>query len=111
MSDKSSLQQAAQTLLVQFGARLPSGHEEGRKQMREALQERLGISGHDAQKLVDDLVEARTIRWVNGRTPNRTNVDGPPIVAGATAQQTEYVFGAVFDEGGYWQLGDDTNPT
>src|SRR2546423_7368300 len=111
MTNTPSLQQAAQTLLNQFGARLETGREEGRKRMAEALSIRLGLAEHDARRLVDDLIGAHTVRWIQQPEPGRTNLDTPPGVAGATAQQTEYVFGAVFTEGGYWQLSDEGAPT
>ena len=111
MTNTPSLQQAAQTLLTQFGARLETGRDEGRKRMAEALSIRLGLSEHDARTLVDDLIRAHTVRWIDRPAANRTNRDTPPVVAGATAQQTEYVFGAAFTEGGYWQLSDEGAPT
>ncbi len=108
---ETSLQTAAQTLLDHFGPRLEAGQEEGRKRMAEALHERLDIAEHDAKTLVDDLIQAHTIRWMNRRAQDRSNVDGAPLIASAMAQNTEHVFGAVFDDGGYWQLGDEGAPT
>ncbi|MCA1552778.1 MAG: hypothetical protein LC737_00205 [Chloroflexi bacterium] len=110
---EATLQQAAQTLLDHYGARFETGKDEGRRLMAETLEQRLGMSNHDAKKLVDDLVEAHTIRWTEGSAARADEPsDRQAILPGAVAQESDRVFGAVLGRGGgYWQLGDDQNPT
>ena len=78
------LTEVAKTLADHFGARLEADRDEGRRLMAAALHQDLGISTREATRLIDALVHAGTIRWIDSR-------DNPlrPTLAG---------------EASYWQL-------
>ncbi len=49
-----------------FGETVPASRVEGPREMAEALQTELGIRAGEARRLVDGLIDARSIRWVEG---------------------------------------------
>lgn len=86
--------EAASALTNQFGAQLEAGHDEGRNLMADALHKQFGISIRAAQQLVDDLEQARTIRWIThhpGGAPADRTIGRVPGVG-------------ILDGEGYWQL-------
>ncbi len=105
MDDTTGLQEAAQTLLDHFGPRLETGRAEGRRLMAEVLEQKLGISSHDAKELVEALEQAHTIRWIAGGEQGGTEPAVIPIVPGVIERQTGRVVAGVPFQGGYWQLG------
>jgi hypothetical protein len=63
MAITTSLVEAATALRDQFGVRLDTDHDDGRRIMADVLRDRFGISSRDARKLVEDLEYAWTIRY------------------------------------------------
>ncbi|MFN8471165.1 MAG: hypothetical protein U0822_03000 [Anaerolineae bacterium] len=75
MPSTIGLTEAADALKEQFGARLESGHDEGVRLMSNALRERLGVSRHEADKLVRDLEDGQAIRWTAEREAPTPGID------------------------------------
>ena len=99
MAGTIGLSEAAAALREHFGSRLEAGHDEGMRLMRDALQERLGVSRRDADKLVHDLENGHTVRWSAAREAPTPGIDS------GTGQTVgwELPIPAPVEEG-YWQL-------
>jgi hypothetical protein len=74
---KVELTQAAAAIKEHFGERVVGGREEGRDMMVSALMERLELSESEAGPLVDALIDAHSIQYVD-----------TPGAAGTVAQAT-----------------------
>ena len=99
MADTTGLSEATAALRDHFGPQLQAGHDEGLRLMRDALQERLGISRHDADRLVHDLEKGHAIRWMATRESPTLGVDsGTGMTVGWELATPAPV------EGGYWQI-------
>ena len=91
--------EAVAALRDHFGEQLQAGHDEGLRLMRDALQERLGASRHDADRLVHDLERGHAIRWMAVREAPTPGIDsGTGMTVGWELATPAPV------EGGYWQL-------
>lgn len=66
MSANVTLEQAVAALKNMYGESMENGYEDGIDAMTLTLEESLHLSKHDAKQLVQDLVKARTIRYVGG---------------------------------------------
>ncbi len=99
MADTTGLMEATAALRDHFGPRLDAGHDEGLRLMRDALQERLGLSRHDADRLVHDLEKGHSIRWMATREGPPPGIDGG---SGLTVGWELPIPAPV--EGGYWQF-------
>jgi len=69
MADELNLGQAMRALQSEFGESFNAGLEQGKEMMALALQDGLQISRKDADKVVEALIDARSIRW-EGTTAN-----------------------------------------
>ena len=69
MEQELNLGEAARALQTEHGDSLQAGLEQGKEIMALTLQDGLKISGADAKKLVEALIEAHTVRW-EGSTGN-----------------------------------------
>jgi hypothetical protein len=58
-----TLEQAVSALREVYGNRMENDYEDGKDAMSETLQDRLHIDKHQAKQLVEDLIQARTIRY------------------------------------------------
>ena len=67
MSEQISLGQAMRALHSEFGDAFPAGLEQGKEMMALALQDRLNLERTQADELVNDLIEARSVRWEGTR--------------------------------------------
>src|SRR4051812_24340848 len=75
MAATISLAEAAAALHDLFDVRLEASKDEGRRVMADALQKQFRIPGREARKLVEELEQARTIRYRPGhQTSGRPNV-------------------------------------
>lgn len=99
MVEKISLAAAVTALQENFGSRLEATREEGHRLMVDALQSQFNISRHEADNLVRDLEQARTIRYRPGTAP--TGIPGSTPTARGGAEQVL----VPMDLGSYWQLG------
>ncbi len=102
MADTVQLRDAVTALQEQFGARLETTYDEGRRLMADALRDRFGISGREATALVDALVNARTIRYRPGTLP----AEAPMGSIGSWNNDAEGLHTPV-RAGDYWQLGSE----
>lgn len=99
MTSTIGLTEAAAALKDHFGPRLETGHDEGLRLMAEVLQERLSVSRRQANGLVRDLEQGRSVRWVAEReTPTPGVGSGTGLTVG-----WELPIPAPTEEG-YWQL-------
>ena len=104
MAQAIGLTEAADALSKHFGERLDAAFEEGMQLMTDALREDLHLSGREARRLVDELVEARSVRWIESGGPEPT----------APAPSMGLPFGAAMEpvgggiplrmRPGYWQI-------
>jgi hypothetical protein len=96
-----SLAEAAAALHDHFGPRLEAGRDDGRGLMADALRDRFGISGRAARKLVEELEQASTIRYLSDTSPT----EAPSGFAPSAGLAPGLVgWGPSEDYGGYWQL-------
>jgi hypothetical protein len=63
MAQELSLGEAARALMAEYGESFEAGFESGKAMMALTLQDRLKLTKSDAEGLVNDLIEAHTIRW------------------------------------------------
>ena len=92
MAATISLAQAAAALHDLFDVRLDASKEEGRRLLADALQKQFHIPGREARKLVEELEQARTIRYRPGH-----QTSGSPNVSASG-------YAPVSIAGGYWQI-------
>src|SRR5437868_3271012 len=90
---------AATALQDYFGSRLEENHADGQRRMVEVLRKQCGISARDARKLVEELEQARTIRYRPGSQP--TPIPGASPTGSTNVQLP---LATISDEGSYWQL-------
>ena len=78
MEQEVSLEQAVAALKNQYGPTLVMGFDDGKDDMSKTLERALGIPGHEAKKVVDALVETKTIRWASSPSviPNQQGTMG-----------------------------------
>ena len=81
-----------------YGQQLEATRDEGREIMADALRKRFGIARRAARKLVEELEQARTIRYRPGTRPSAVPGGSPTARGGA-----EMPFVAM-DHGSHWQL-------
>jgi HD superfamily phosphodiesterase len=93
MAATISLAEAAAALHDMFDVRLDASKDEGHRILANALQKHFSISGREARKLVEELEQARTIRY---RPAHQTG--GSPNVSASS-------YTPVAMAGGYWQIG------
>lgn len=102
------LTDAARALRDRFGARLEAGEAEGRRLMCEALTDELGLEGREAQNLVDALVKAHSVRYVETggssahAVPHATTPFAEAI--GVQAPSGPQLPADIPTESSYWQL-------
>jgi hypothetical protein len=103
MSESVRLAEAAAALEDHFGVHLEASYDEGLRRMTDAVHKQLGISVTESRTLIEELEQARTIRWhpsrrgataIAGVFPNTTSSGG--IGQGAVP---------VGEPASYWQLG------
>ena len=92
MAATISLAEAAAALHDLFDVRLEAGKDEGRRLMADALQKQLRISGREARKLVEELEQARTIRY-------RPGTQSTPVSVGG-----QLPLSPISVTGSYWQI-------
>ena len=98
MAATISLAEAVAALQDLYGPQLDATREEGHEMMVDALRKRFGIAKRDARKLVEELEQARTIRYRPGTRPSAVPGGSPTARGGA-----EVPFVPV-DRGSHWQL-------
>ncbi len=108
------LSEAGESLRDYFGPRLNASESDGPDRMRDALVEKWHISKDEAKKLVDDLIDAGSVRWVSGGTGASVSEPGIPRDAAITGNQvgvTGLPLGVARDMSGagnqgegYWQF-------
>lgn len=69
MAEELHLGEAMRALHSEFGESFNAGLAQGKEMMASALQERLKLERAQADKLVEALIEARSVRWA-GTTTN-----------------------------------------
>jgi hypothetical protein len=74
--------------------------------MIDALRERLGVSDGEARRLLSELEQARTIRWVEGASPAAASAPPPHMAGMAFMSESQSSAVPAFRSGneGYWQL-------
>jgi hypothetical protein len=90
---------AAAALQDYFGSRLEANHADGQQRMIDVLRKQFGISVRDARKLVEDLEQARTIRFRPGSQPTPI-----PGVSPTGSTSVQLPLATISNEGSYWQL-------
>ena len=63
MAEDMNLGQAARALEAEYGEMFRAGLDDGKEMMAQTLQDRLKLDRAAANKIVDALIEAHTIRW------------------------------------------------
>jgi hypothetical protein len=82
-----------------YGPQLDATREEGHEMMIDALRKRFSIAKRDARELVEELEQARTIRYRPGT--RSTGVPGGSPTARSGAEMPILPIG----QGSHWQLG------
>jgi hypothetical protein len=82
-----NLGEAARALQTEHGDSLQAGLEQGKEIMVLTLQDRLRISRSEADKLVEALIQAHTVRWEGstGNLPAEQTGVNPAVAARAEA--------------------------
>ena len=63
MAEELSLGDGARALKAEYGESFQAGYDDGKDMMALTIQDRLKLSKEQAAGLVNDLIEAHTIRW------------------------------------------------
>lgn len=63
MEKEMNLGEAVRALKAEYGESFPAGLDDGREMMALTLQDRLKVDKPEADRVVDALMEAGTIRW------------------------------------------------
>lgn len=69
MDQELNLGEAVRAVQAEYGESFAAGLEQGKEMMALALQDRLKVARAEADKVVEALIDARTIRW-EGKTGN-----------------------------------------
>lgn len=69
MDSELSLGEAVRAIQAEYGESFAGGLEQGKENMALVLQDRLKLQRSDADKVVEALIDAHTIRW-EGKTGN-----------------------------------------
>lgn len=63
MANELNLGEAARALEAEYGESFRAGLDDGKEMLAVTLQDRLKLDREQANRVVDALIEARTIRW------------------------------------------------
>ncbi len=103
MAQTVSLEQARDALRRHFGRDLRTTIEAGRAQLADALMQDFGLAEPEARRLVRELEDAHTIRWVQGGDTVSSDNSLAGTQFGAQGLPPAAISGLTHSEG-YWEL-------